>query len=228
MPENTRGTVVSHEGRGWKGPQGTTAEPRAVSLPATPPTDSTMPFPLDLVLRAEGGLVLSRPTAADADDLVAACNDPEVARFTTVPSPYSAADALTYERLSIEGAEEGTALNLLARGADGRVLASCGMPRVSPAELAGEVGYWVAPWARRQGVATRATRAVCRYAFEEAGLERLRLFAATVNPGSNAVAAALGFRLEGTLRQDTSAARGEPGGARHDMNAWGLLPGELT
>lgn len=187
-------------------------------------------FPLDLVLHAEGGgLVLSRPTEDDVDDLVAACQDPEIVRFTHVPSPYTADHARQYVTLSVDGAVDGTALNLLARDADGRVLASCGMPRVAPADLAGEVGYWVAPWARRQGVATRATRAVCRWAFDQGGFERLRLDAAATNPGSNAVARRLGFTLEGTLRRAAiEGATGQPGGPRMDVNVWGLLPGELT
>lgn len=185
-------------------------------------------FPLDLRLATEDGLVLTRPTEADADQLVEACADPDIVRFTHVPSPYTREDAATFERLTIDGAESGTALNLLVRDGD-RVLASVGLPRVAPSDLAGEVGYWVAPWARGRGVATRAARAVCRYAFEEVGLERLTLEAATVNAASNAVARRLGFTLEGTTRQSAmEGATGRPGSPRLDMNVWGLLPDELT
>ena len=186
-------------------------------------------FPLDLTLEAEGGLTLSRPTEADVDDLVAACQDPDIVRFTRVPSPYRPVHARDYVLLSVRAAIDGTALNVLARDDDGRVLASCGLPRVSPVDRAGEVGYWVAPWARRRGVATRASRAVCRWAFGPGGLERLHLEAAVDNAGSNGVARRLGFTLEGTQRRAAieSAGRGA-GGQRMDMNLWGLLPGELT
>lgn len=186
-------------------------------------------FDLRLVLHAEGDLVLSRPTEADVDQLVEACRDPEIVRFTQVPSPYSPAHAREYVLLSLQGAQAGTALNLLGRDANGRVLGSFGMPRVSRAIRAGEIGYWVAPWARRQGVATRGTRAVCRWAFTEGGFERLSLEAATINPGSNGVARRLGFTQEGTLRQAvTEGATGQAGAPRMDMNVWGLLPGELA
>lgn len=185
-------------------------------------------FPLDLALEADGGLRLSRPTEADVDDVVAACQDPEIVRFTRVPSPYRPAHARGFVLQSVQGAIAGTALNMLARDATGRVLAACGLPRVSPADRAGEVGYWVAPWARRRGVATDATRAVCHWAFGPGGLERLRLEAAVDNPGSNAVARRLGFTLEGTQRRAAiEGAGGVPGGRRMDMNLWGLLPGEL-
>jgi RimJ/RimL family protein N-acetyltransferase len=187
------------------------------------------PFPLDLVLQAEGGLVLSRPVDSDADQLVVACSDPDTVRFTRVPSPYTLDDAASFVALSAEGAEAGTSVNLLVRDAGGRLLGSCGLPRVSPWDVSGEVGYWTAPWARRQGVATRAARAVCRWALDEGGLERLELHAATVNAASNAVARALGFTLEGTHRL-AGTARGPDGApaGRWDMHAWGLLRGELT
>lgn len=187
------------------------------------------PFPLDLALRAEGGLVLSRPLDTDADQLVEACSDPDTVRFTRVPSPYSRDDTESFVALSIAEAQAGTGLNLLVRDESGRLLGSCGLPRVSTFDLVGEVGYWTAPWARRQGVATRAARAVCRWALEDGELERLELHAATVNPASNAVARALGFTLEGTHRQ-SGIARGPDGATigRWDMNTWGLLPGELT
>ena len=188
-------------------------------------------FPLDLVLAGDG-LLLSRPTDDDLDDLVRACRDPETVRFTLVPVDYDLEDARGYVEMCAEAARRGTALGLIARDGAGRLLASCGLVEVDHVERNGSLGYWVAPWARRQGVATRATRLVCRYAFEF-GLERLHLEAATVNAGSNEVARRVGFRHEGTLR---SAARerdpdrrgpGRPPPARLDMNVWGLLPDEL-
>lgn len=186
-------------------------------------------FPLDLRLQAEGGLELSRPTEADLDQLVEACRDPDIVRFTHVPSPYTPAHAREFVHLAVADAIARTGLHLLVRDPDGHLVGSCGLPRVASADLAAEVGYWVAPWARRQGVATRAARAVCRWAFTAGGLERLRLAAAAENPGSNAVARTLGFTLEGTLRQDTTeGATGRSGSRRLDMHLWGLLPGELT
>lgn len=186
-------------------------------------------FPLDLQLEAEGGLVLSRPVEADVTQVAEACSDPEIARFTQVPSPYTEADARHYVDLSAEGARGGSALNLLVRDRDGRVLASCGLPRVDHDHLVGEVGYWVARSARGLGVATRASRAVCRWGFDQLGLERLTLEAAASNPASNAVARRLGFTHEGTTRRALiDGEAGRPGQPRFDMHLWGLLPGELT
>lgn len=91
-----------------------------------------------------------------------------------------------------------------------------------------EIGYWVAPWARGQGVATRAARALCDWVLSQTVIERIHLEAAVGNPASNAVAHRLGFTHEGTLRgaavlRATETAEEE----RADMHVWGLLRGEL-
>jgi len=165
----------------------------------------------------------------DVEGLVAACQDPEIQRFTQVPSPYRAEDALGFVTLARDGLDEGSQAPLLVRDREGQVLGSCGLVEIDWSDLGAEVGYWVAPWAREQDIATRATRMVCHWAFEEVGLERLDLEAAAINPASNAVARKLGFTLEGTRRRGSiEGATGEPGTDRMDMHVWGLLPGELT
>ena len=42
------------------------------------------------------GLVLSTPTAQDIDKVFLFCQDPQIQRWTTVPSPYTYADAETF------------------------------------------------------------------------------------------------------------------------------------
>jgi len=44
-------------------------------------------------------LVLSIPTEADIDAITAACQDPEVPRWTTVPSPYTRKNAVEFIEL---------------------------------------------------------------------------------------------------------------------------------
>lgn len=180
----------------------------------------------DLTISAEGGLRLVRPTEVHVDGIVAACSDLDVARFTRVPSPYTPDDARRWIDLATRGAVDGTGLHRLVLDADGTVVGSSGLPSIDARDRNGEVGYWVASWARRHRVASRAARAVCRWAFEEHGLERLGLMAATSNPGSNGVARALGFTHEGTLRQ-SHLEGGTDRPIRFDMHVWGLLPGEL-
>lgn len=101
------------------------------------------------------------------------------------------------------------------------VLASCGLVDVDQSDSTVEVGYWVAPWARRRGVATAATRAVTRWAIEDLGAQRVTLEAASTNYASQQVALDIGFTREGVQR--SKAARL---GERYDMVLFSLLPGE--
>jgi RimJ/RimL family protein N-acetyltransferase len=64
----------------------------------------------------------------------------------------------------------------------------------------GQIGYWVAPWARRRRVATRALVLLSRWALATLPLFRLQVTAAPDNLASQAVAEAAGFRREGLLR----------------------------
>ncbi len=96
-------------------------------------------------------------------------------------------------------------------------------------DLSGELGYWVAPDARRRGIATRSSRLLLRFAFGPLQLGYVGLWAAADNPGSNAVARSLGFTFEGTARDAfLLGLPGEPDRVRGDANRWGLRPEELT
>ncbi|MGZ3699673.1 MAG: GNAT family N-acetyltransferase [Bdellovibrionota bacterium] len=62
------------------------------------------------------------------------------------------------------------------------------------------IGYWVGQEFRGRGLAKKATRAMCNYAFRERGLNRIEIRCATGNTASQAVPTALGFQREGVLR----------------------------
>jgi RimJ/RimL family protein N-acetyltransferase len=58
--------------------------------------------------------------------------------------------------------------------------------------------YWLAPAGRGRGIATKAVRLLCRWAFDSLGLERITLQTRPGNARSQAVARRAGFqRLEG-------------------------------
>lgn len=185
------------------------------------------PLPTSPRLHA-GELELRLPEDGDAETIAALCQDPAIARWTRVPSPYSVADAEQFVTWARGQAKAGTSFNLVVVDA-AEVVATCGLVDIDGADLVAEVGYWVGATARGRGVATTAAREVCRWAFEDLGLERLHLQAATDNAASNAVARRIGFQLEGVSRQGSIPGHtGEPGTPRVDMNRYGLLPLELT
>ncbi|MDI5938563.1 GNAT family N-acetyltransferase [Micromonospora sp. DH15] len=123
----------------------------------------------------EDGLLLRPWRAADADAVHRACQDPDIQRWTTVPRPYLPDHARAFVgEISAGDWRAGTrAPFAVCDAATGELLASCGLVSVDQTTDTGEVGYWVAPWARGRGVATRATRALARWAFDALGLRRL-------------------------------------------------------
>jgi RimJ/RimL family protein N-acetyltransferase len=84
---------------------------------------------------------------------------------------------------------------------DGRLLGTCGIKRFEWMNRCAELGYWVRTSATGQGIATTATRQLCQWAFEEAGLHRVEVLASVENPASIRVAEKAGAIREGILRQ---------------------------
>jgi RimJ/RimL family protein N-acetyltransferase len=159
----------------------------------------------------DGDLVLRPKRPEDADALTAACQDPEIARWTFVPSPYTRADAERFIAISQEEAAAGTAAHLVATGAtDDRLLGSFSLMEIDRERGSGEIGYWVAAGARGRGIATRATRLLADWAADELGLTRIEILPHKDNTPSRRVAEKLGFRDTGTLVRPPRGPEEEP------------------
>lgn len=141
----------------------------------------------------------------DVPALVRACADPLVARYTSVPVPYTPEDAVKY----VEAGRSPTALPMAAvsRQDPDEVLGAVGLHAVSRARRRGEIGYWTASWARGRGVATEALSLLSLWAMENLGLGRLDLYAEPENEASHAVALRAGFE-RGELVRSGIALRG--------------------
>jgi RimJ/RimL family protein N-acetyltransferase len=83
--------------------------------------------------------------------------------------------------------------------ADGELVGSCGMHALAGGRLGPEIGYWIAPWARRRGYAAEAARGLADWAFAR-GARRVHLFTDVGNEASQAVARSAGFTEEGVVR----------------------------
>jgi RimJ/RimL family protein N-acetyltransferase len=167
----------------------------------------------------DGDLLLRPKLPGDADALTAACQDPEISRWTLVPSPYTRADADHFIAISEQEAAAGTAVHLIAVDAeDGRLLGSFSVMELDREPGYGEIGYWVAKEARGKGVASRAVVLLRDYAVTELGLEVIELIIHEGNTLSQRVAERTGFLDIGEKR---IAPRQEGGTARdHMVYAW--------
>jgi RimJ/RimL family protein N-acetyltransferase len=152
-----------------------------------------------VVLRTER-LILSVPTQTDVDAIFTACQDADIQRYTTVPSPYERRHAEGFIPFAHDRWTTGVEATWAIR--EGGTLA--GMIGLHGITLggAGELGYWMAAPARGRGLLTEAARAVIDWGFSTSGpaLQRIEWRAVVGNTGSARVASALGFRYEGLLR----------------------------
>ena len=99
--------------------------------------------------------------------VVAACQDPEVSRYSPVnPFPYTEADAVgCFEsqeptRLASDGLDFA-----VVHARSGDRLGAIGV-KIKQLLRSAEVGYWLAREARRHGCVTSAVRAVARWVFD--------------------------------------------------------------
>ena len=170
---------------------------------------------MELPTLRDGDLVLRPKRPDDVDAVTAACQDPEIPRWTFVPSPYSRADAEAYFARSAEEATAWTAFNLLAVDAQDRLLGSFGLMELDLEPGYGEIGYWVVAEARGRGVATRGVRMLADWAREELGLTRIDVLPHKDNAPSRRVAEKAGFRDTGELVGSPRAGIDEPIYARY-------------
>jgi len=146
---------------------------------------------------SDGVITLRAKGRGDVDALVAICQDPEIARWTRVPSPYTRADAEGWIAASELDRQLEHALDWLVEDAEGNVVASIAVQDIRADEGIGEIGYWVAAPARGRGIATRAVRLATEWALHELGLETLELIVHEDNLASRGVARAAGFTETG-------------------------------
>lgn len=169
-----------------------------------------MPLPFPDTGLTDGALTLRRWRRDDLDALVAACQDPEIARWTSVPSPYTSETGTWFLDRCEEWWDAGTDLPVaIVDAGRGDLLGATGIHRIGADVdapgldgLADEVGYWLAAGARGRGVITRAVLLMAGWCF--ATLERPTLWLRVEPDNVRSIAAArrCGFRDTGTTAVD--------------------------
>lgn len=179
--------------------------------PALPPTLSD-------------GIVALRPlTSGDAHDITAGCQDPETARWTTVPVPYDRAHAEEWVEQHAP-TEEWWSNPTWAVTIVPSDRWSGSLDLRPDGEAGAEVGYLIAPWARGHGHAARALRLACSWAFTALGLQVVTWHAYAGNDASLRTARRTGFRVPDHVFRSYGAQRGE----RRDAWIGTLTPEDLA
>ena len=148
------------------------------------------------------GVIVLRPWAVDdAPALMAACREPEISHWCTMPSPYSYGHAMAWIGDTGEAWSKGRDAHFaIDDAATGEVVGAIDLVGVNPSEAHGRLRYWVRAARRRKGVARRALSLLAAWAIDELALERLEVCEALGNVGAQRVVEAAGFRPEALYR----------------------------
>ena len=155
------------------------------------------PTPRSAPTLARGQVALRAHREDDADRIVEQCRDPDMVRWTTVPSPYGRSEAAQFLAARAPAWADGSNLSfaITHRGE------FAGTIDLTPDRCGGaEIGFGLHPAARGQHVGSTALRLCLEWAFETLELEVVHWRAAVGNWPSRRLAWGVGFQVEGTVR----------------------------
>ena len=164
-------------------------------------TPGRLPFPISLT---GDGVHLREWRLDDLAALVELLDDPDIARFTPMTSPFDLEAAQAYLARARQGRTSGQRIQLAITVDGGAPLGEVLLFGVDTGLREAELGYLVGAGHRRRGLASAALALLIGYARNTLGLERLLLRIDPANVGSVAVARRAGFRVttDAPIRQE--------------------------
>ena len=185
----------------------------ADSNPASLPTARAFPEAVPILIDAAAGVTLRAAARRDLPAIVEQCRDPEMVRWTTVPTPpggYQLRDAEEFLALTAAGWTTGQRLGWTIAAERDSERGFCGSIDLRlEGDGVAEVGFGLHPAARGRSIMTAALHLICDYGFEVVGLRIIRWRAVVGNWASRRVAANVGFVFDGAVRS-LLVHRGEP------------------
>jgi RimJ/RimL family protein N-acetyltransferase len=155
---------------------------------------SRLPYPLTL---PGDGIVLREWRSEDLDDLVEMLDEPDIARWTPMPSPFDVEAGIAYLKRAHQGRLSGQRIQLAITEDGGRPLGEVLLFGVDAGLKEAELGYLVGARHRRRGLASGSLSLLSAYAKSSLKLSRLLLRIDPGNTASTAVARRCGYRLTG-------------------------------
>ncbi|MFJ1974569.1 GNAT family N-acetyltransferase [Streptomyces sp. NPDC087903] len=158
----------------------------------------------------------------DTDSVYAAAQDPDIQRWTSIPSPYlhEHARGFTEQLVPLGWAKDSMFTFGVFLPGPGDLVGVLSLTTRSPGTS--EIGFWATKEHRGNGYTTEAVAAASRWAFTDLRTDRVEWRAEVGNEPSRAVAERAGFAFEGTLRSAIVHA-----GVRRDCWVGSLLPSDL-
>lgn len=157
-------------------------------------TASRLPYPLTLT---GDGIILREWRSDDLDDLVSMLDEPGIARWTLMPSPFDVEAGIAYLKRAYQGRVSGRRIQLAITADGRRPVGEVLLFGVDSGPREAELGYLVGAHHRRRGLASAALSLLSEYAQSALHLNRLLLRIDPGNRASTAVARHCGYRLTG-------------------------------
>lgn len=193
-------------------------------------------LPIDL---STSRLSLTPPKLEDVGEITAACQDPLIQQWTTVPSPYTEADGRSFVTDFVATGWDGGSPTWAIREACAEeceptpLIGMVGLTRSSEESPIAEIGFWLSEEGRGHGFMTEAVQGVVDFGFGTLDLEsivwRCEIHNGEPNWPSAKVAWRAGFTVEGRLRKalvnkgravDSLVATILPSDPRSPQHAW--------
>lgn len=167
-------------------------------------------------------LSLDIPAPEDISEITAACQDPEIQRFTSVPVPFGLEHGTHFvEKVTADIWNHGGASWVIRVQHDGKACLAGILSFRAALNRNTDVGYWVAPEWRGRGLMQEALRLGVQTVFDRLDCGCVVWTAQPGNLASIRAAWHVGFTFAGMVR-----GLGEQHGLRHDMLIGTLLPGD--
>src|SRR4051795_4491779 len=155
---------------------------------------SRLPYPLTLT---GDGIILREWRSEDLDDLIIMLDEPDIARWTPMPSPFDVEAGMAYLKRARQGRANGQRIQLAITADGGKPLGEVLLFGVDAGLKEAELGYLVGAPYRRRGLAAGSLQLLSAYAGSTLKLSRLLLRIDPANTASTAVARRCGYTLTG-------------------------------
>jgi len=166
-------------------------------------------------------LILRQPRKSDWKDLVEGAGEYDIAKMTTgMPHPYKKKDAVDWINKHVKNWGKKSCPFLIELKSEKKVIGCIDIHHLDRFSGVAMTGSWINKKYWRNGFITEAKIAANDYVFNKMKLRKLNSKIFKENKASNAVQKKIGYKFEGTQRQE---AKDLATGKIHDENLYGLL-----
>lgn len=161
-------------------------------------------WPTEIPTLQYGRLTLRRAIQDDVQPIFEACQDPLIPRFTTVPSNYTILHAQNFVDRTQESLELEREIPFVITFdvAEGEKFAGViSLHTINTHNHCAEIGYWMHPEMRGQGIATTAAKLITNLGITSIGFRRIEGVVDVENIASQKLLLKAGYEREGVLKK---------------------------